>query len=102
VLEDYQINDVPGFGTLKAGVTETRPEALQAALDPAAKIEFFRTKNSWGASSGPAPEFNGYLDLYTAYLNGPVKKCEPASGGATEPTCVDEVPLWRVGLPAGF
>lgn len=102
VLEDYQINDVPGFGTLKAGVAETRPEALTAALDPAAKIEFFRTKNSWGSSAGPAPEFSGYLDLYTAYLNGPVKKCEPATAGAAEPTCVDEVPLWRAGLPAGF
>lgn len=102
VLEDYQVNEVPGFGTLKAGVAETRPEALTAALDPAAKIEFFRTKNSWGDSAGPAPEFNGYLDLYTAYLNGPVKKCEPATGGATEPACTDEVPLWRAGLPAGF
>ena len=101
VLEDYQVNDVPGFGTLKAGVAEVRPEALTAALDPGAKVEFFRTKNSWGSSSGPAPEFNGYLDLYSAYLNGPVKKCE-TDPGAAEPTCVDEVPLWRAGLPAGF
>lgn len=101
VLEDYQVNDVPGFGTLAAGVAETRPGALTAALDPGAKVEFFRTKNSWGSSSGPAPEFNGYLDLYSAYLDGPVKKCEPATGGG-EPVCTDEVPLWRAGLPAGF
>ena len=101
VLEDYQVNDVPGFGALKAGVAETRAEALTAALDPGAKVEFFRTKNSWGSSSGPAPEFNGYLDLYSAYLNGPVKKCDPAPGGG-EPVCVDHVPLWRAGLPAGF
>lgn len=102
VLEDYQVNDVPGFGSLKAGVTETRPEALRAALDPAAKIEFFRTKNSWGTGAGPAPEFSGYLDLYTEYLNGPVKKCETASTGGGEAVCNDEQPLWRAGLPAGF
>ncbi len=101
VLEDYQVNDVPGFGSLKAGVAETRTEALTAALNPAAKVEFFRTKNSWGSGSGPAPEFSGYLDLYTEYLNGPVKKCEPPAGGG-EPVCVDEQPLWRAGLPAGF
>jgi hypothetical protein len=100
VLEDYQINDVPGFGTLKAGSPEARPDALAAALNPAAKVEFFRTKNSWGSSAGPAPEFSGYLDLYVAYLDGPVKKCETPPDG-TE-TCVDEQPLWRAGLPAGF
>lgn len=101
VLEDYQVNDVPGFGSLKAGIAEARPEALAAALDPAAKIEFFRTKNSWGTGAGPAPEFSGYLDLYTEYLNGPVKKCETPPGGG-EAVCNDEQPLWRAGLPAGF
>lgn len=40
VLEDYQINEVPGFGTLKAGTLETRPEALAAALLPTAKSSF--------------------------------------------------------------
>jgi hypothetical protein len=102
VLEDYQVDDVPGFGTLKAGVAETRPEALAAALAPSAKIEFFRTKNSWGSMAGPAPEFNGYLDLYMNYLNGPVKKCDKPEGSTAPAVCVDNQPLWRIALPAGF
>lgn len=102
VLEDYQITDVPGFGTLKAGVNETRPEALNAALDPSAKIEFLRTKNSWGEINGPSPEFSGYLDLYMAYLNGPVTKCDTPEGGGERRCVNDHVPLWRVALPAGF
>ena len=101
VLEDYEIENVPGFGTLKAGVNETRPEALEAALAPEAKLVFLRTKNSWGSMAGPVPAFNGYLDLYAKYLHGPVKKCDRAEG-ATETTCVDHQPLWRVSLPAGF
>lgn len=101
VLEDYQINDVPGFGTLKAGVNETRADALTAALDPRASIEFFRTKNSWGLTGGPSQDFAGYLDLYTAYLHGPVKKCDRPEGGGEE-VCVDHQPLWRAALPQGF
>ena len=102
ILEDYEIENVPGFGTLKAGVLETRPEALEAALSDDARLVFLRSKNSWGSMAGPVPEFNGYLDLYMSYLQGPVKKCDTAEG-ATQPTCVDDhVPLWRVGLPAGF
>lgn len=104
VLEDYQIDDVPGFGKLAAGVDESRPEALNAALSPQAKIEFLRTKNSWGQINGPSPEFSGYLDLYMPYLDGPVTKCDdPAAGTTGERTCVDNhVPLWRVALPPGF
>jgi len=101
VLEDYQIDGVPGFGTLAAGVNETRPEALAAALDPAANVQFWRTKNSWGLMSGPSAEFAGYIDLYTAYLRGPVKKCDRPEGGGAE-TCVDHQPFWRAALPAGF
>ncbi len=101
VLEDYEIENVPGFGTLKAGIEETRPEALEAALAPEANIVFFRTKNSWGSMAGPVPAFNGYLDLYTKYLHGPVQKCDRPQG-ATETTCVNHQPFWRVALPAGF
>ena len=48
ILVDYQVDDVPGFGTLTVDVRETRPEALEAALDDAANVKFFRIKNSWG------------------------------------------------------
>ncbi len=78
VIEDYEVTDVPGFGTLKAGVEVTDPKALQAALDPKAKISFFRIKNSWGgdlAPQGAADDFKGFHDLFMDYLNGPIKEC---------------------------
>jgi len=83
VLEDYQVTDVPGFGTLEAGVLVTDPAALSAALDPAAKIEFFRVKNSWGTDLAPpegAAEFRGYHDLYTKYVDGLLTQCTEANG----------------------
>jgi hypothetical protein len=82
VLEDYQA-DVPGFGTLEAGVLVTDPAALAAALDPAAKIEFFRVKNSWGTDLAPpdgSGEFRGYHDLYLPYLDGLITQCTEANG----------------------
>ncbi len=77
VLEDYQINDVPNHGTLKAGQTILDEAVLDAALSPDANIEFFRIKNSWGASLAPdnIEELSGYHDLYMAYLDGPIDKC---------------------------
>lgn len=78
VLEDYEIDNVPGFGTLKAGVDVTDAKALQAALDPKATIKFFRIKNSWGtdlAPQGAADDYKGFHDLFLAYLNGPNKEC---------------------------
>lgn len=83
VVEDYQINDVPGFGTLKAGEVVTDQKALDAALSPEAKIEFIRIKNSWGSSlapNGSAEEFRGFHDLYMPYLNGPLTKCTESNG----------------------
>jgi hypothetical protein len=83
VLEDYQIKDVPGFGTLEAGVLVTDPAALSAALDPAAKLEFFRVKNSWGTDLAPPDsdaDFRGYHDLYLEYLHGPLTQCTESNG----------------------
>jgi hypothetical protein len=104
VLEDYQINDVPGFGTLKAGELETRPDALEAALSPSAKIEFLRVKNSWG-SWRPDRQFvlPGYHDLYMAYLDGPIKHCKQneAGTGSTD-DCRDDTPLNDFVLPPGY
>ncbi len=104
VVEDYQINDVPGFGTLSAGTVETRPEALAAALDPAAKIELIRVKNSWG-SYRPDRQFvlPGYHDLYMKYLDGPVKHCtqNETDTGSTD-DCYDDAPLNDFVLPPGY
>jgi hypothetical protein len=49
VLVDYEVEEVPGFGTLPLGTAITNPAALEAALDPAARVTRFRLKNSWGA-----------------------------------------------------
>src|SRR5262249_10443924 len=51
LIPDYQTPNVPGCGPLAAGTPEPRPEALAAALDPAATFQFFRVKNSWGTGS---------------------------------------------------
>lgn len=85
VVEDYQINDVPGFGTLAAGVVVTDEKALDAALATEAKIEFVRIKNSWGTSLAPnnsGEEFRGYHDLYMPYLEGPLTRCTESNGEA--------------------
>ena len=104
VVEDYQINDVPGFGTLKAGVNETRPEALEAALSPSAKIELIRVKNSWGSYRIDRQfVLPGYHDLYMKYLDGPIKACEQNADdtGSTD-NCWDDTPLNDFVLPAGY
>ena len=95
ILVDYEVENVPGFGTLQVDVRETRPEALEATLDDAAKLTFFRIKNSWGTDpvwtpeemrqygiapdqdSGAASKPNylpskpGYNDLFVDYLDLP-------------------------------
>jgi hypothetical protein len=103
VVEDYQVNDVPGFGTLPAGVVETRGDALDAALLPAAKIEFIRIKNSWGtAAPDPLLIGRGYNDLYMAYLDGPMLHCTQNEGGASTDDCWPDTPLKYFVLPAGY
>ena len=80
VVEDYQITDVPGYGTLEAGTLVTDPATLDAALSPEAKVEFFRIKNSWGSSLSPDPgqgdELKGYYDLWMTYLDAKLPKQE--------------------------
>lgn len=99
VVHDYQIDNVPGFGTLQAGVNETRPEALAAALDDKAVVSFFRVKNSWGvARDDRAFSKPGYHDLYMKYLYGPVKRC--AEGSTSN--CFDYTPLNAVVFPPGY
>jgi hypothetical protein len=103
VVDDYEITNVPGFGTLKAGVDAT-PKQLEAALDDAAEIVFIRIKNSWG-SFRPDRQFvvPGYHDLYMKYLNGPVDRCEEKEDGSTDTeNCSPDTPLQDVVLPAGY
>jgi hypothetical protein len=101
VMQDYEVDDVPGFGTLPAGVNETRPEALQAALADEAVVKFFRIKNSWGNYKSPVVA--GYHDLYMTYLNGPLKQCETdANEHPILDKCHDAVPFEEVVLPAGY
>ncbi len=97
VLEDYQVNDVPGFGTLEAGVLVEDPEALEAALSTSADIEFLRVKNSWG-TNGTLESLPGHHDLYMAYLNGPVQQC--AEGDPSN--CWPTTPLYSAVFPAGY
>lgn len=56
ILVDYEVENVPGYGKLAVDVRETRPEALEATLDDAASITFFRIKNSWGTDPVWTPE----------------------------------------------
>ena len=101
VMDDYQINNVPGFGTLLAGVDETRPEALAAALDDSATIEFIRIKNSWGTYRHGWT--TGYHDLYMAYMNGPIQECQvDENDNPIQGTCFDTTPLESVALPPGY
>jgi hypothetical protein len=103
VLDDYEITNVPGFGTLRAGVDAT-PAQLDAALDDDAQITFLRIKNSWG-SFRPDRQFvvPGYHDLYMKYLNGPVQHCEEKDDGSPDTdNCFPDVPLNDVVLPAGY
>lgn len=101
VLEDYEIDNVPGYGTLKAGETVTDPKALEAALADEATIKFFRIKNSWGSDLAPqeaGDEFRGYHDLFMTYLDGPIDECV-AEGTDKCARKTQSVPLRALVLP---
>ncbi|MFO0547004.1 MAG: C1 family peptidase [Polyangiaceae bacterium] len=83
VLEDYQVSNVPGYGTLAAGTLVTDNKALEASLDEKATIDFVRIKNSWGTSLAPpnaSNDLRGYYDIYKKYLDGPLTKCTESNG----------------------
>jgi hypothetical protein len=96
VLTDYEITSVPGFGTLPVGVKETRAQALQASLDPAAKITLFRLKNSWGDRTGLVQEqYRGFFDVAAGYFQGPISDCRAG-------TCTDAPGFASFILPPGY
>ena len=98
---DYEVDNVPGFGTLQAGTDETRAAALSGALADGAKVKFFRIKNSWGTDgNGAAP---GFYDLHLSYLDGPITGCNEKEDKSFDDTkCTDVVPLQGVYLPYGY
>jgi hypothetical protein len=103
IVEDYQVSNVPGFGTLPAGTVETRPDALKAALSSQSTIDFIRIKNSWGTQRpDPLHIGLGYYDLYMQYLNGPIKECTTNPDETPTSDCWDATPLSEFVLPAGY
>jgi len=72
VVEDYQANSVPNFGTLAAGTTIADPQTLTSALADQSSLSFLRIKNSWGFRPSPSgsEDLKGYYDLYADYLFG--------------------------------
>jgi hypothetical protein len=101
---DYAVDNVPGFGSLEAGVDASKA-ALDAALDDAAEVRFIRVKNSWSPTYHqlPAPAPGGYHDLYVKYLTTPMKICDDdAKDNPIMSTCVTGTALESIVLPAGY
>lgn len=99
VIADYEVTDVPGFGTLKAGAIATAAQR-EAALDERANIVFFRVTDSYATRVVNSKRV-GVNDLYVEYLTGTVRVC-PAGVPRTSRACHSEIPLEDVTLPAGF
>ncbi len=104
LLSDYQVSNVPGYGTLKAGITAT-PAQLEASLAEGATVDFFRVKNSWGTDIWKKAPVAGYNDVYMGYLSDPTYYCDdidgPDQNGDT--WCYPTAPqLQDVVLPAGY
>ena len=100
VMQDYQIDNVPGYGTLKAGQLVTDPAVFQAALDDAATMEFVRIKNSWGTRATDVPLKPGYYDLYMSYLEATIPECPDGTTDFT--ACPKGIPFYDVTLPPGY
>lgn len=104
ILSDYEATFVPGYGTLSAGVPATDAQK-QAALADEVRIPFFRVKNSWGTyreDRAAESQLEGYYDLETTYLEGPISYCAQVGGTSDPAQCEDMIPLWDVILPPGY
>ena len=99
VIADYEVANVPGYGTLKAGASAT-PAQREAALDERATIVFFRVTDSYATRVVDRKRV-AVNDLYVEYLTGTVRVC-PAGEPRTSRKCRDEIPLEDVTLPPGF
>lgn len=97
LITDYEVINVPGYGTLQAGVAATDVQKAAALQDPSA-VTFLRIKNSWGTTTtGWASPLAGYNDLDTAYLSESINLCD-ASGN-----CAVAAPgVFDIVLPPGY
>jgi hypothetical protein len=109
IITDYQVTNVPNYGTLPVG-TAANYQQEQAALDDKAVIQFFRVKNSWGTNT-QVTGFQtqaGYNDVDTDYLTQPLDLCDDSSpdykdAGPTSDKCWAMAPqIWDVILPPGY
>lgn len=93
--EDYEVVvRQPGQAarTLMAGQMASAADMRLA--EQYGEMVFLRIKNSWGTAQGPlGGTFGGYHDLYTTYLNGPIRWTEASA---------DRTPLSSVIVPYGF
>lgn len=96
LITDYQVSNVPGFGTLPVGETESRAAALTASLADTAVVDLLRIKNSWGNEprqhSAIPP---GYYDIARGYYDASFDICSDGS-------CLPSPAFNYVILPAGY
>jgi hypothetical protein len=64
VLEDYTVDNAPGFGTLGEG--DLGDAAKKAALD--GDLKYLKAKNSWGSNRPERGLTDGYSRFYADYL----------------------------------
>lgn len=97
LITDYEVVNVPGYGTLSAGVPATDVQKAASLQDPS-QVTFLRIKNSWGTTTtGWASPLAGYNDLDTAYLSESIQFCD-ASGN-----CAIAAPgVFDIVLPPGY
>jgi hypothetical protein len=93
--EDYEvIVRQPGQPERRLAAGEMASAADMRLAEQYGEMVFLRIKNSWGTAQGPlGGTFGGYHDLYTSYLNGPIRWTEASA---------DRVPLSSIILPSGF
>jgi hypothetical protein len=111
LLTDYEVVDVPGYGTIPVGFAASEAQK-KAALE--GRVTFFRTKNSWGSKpSGMLEPLGGYNDIDADYLATRITVCPddaaaaPGEGGAPvgspQVSCAtSENQIVDVALPPGY
>jgi hypothetical protein len=75
-LEDYTVNNVPGYGHLGRG--DMTPEKKNAAVK--GDLDTFIAKNSWGKNRTDRGMVDGYTAFYRDYLLGDSKYPEFLQG----------------------
>jgi hypothetical protein len=97
IIYDYEITDVPGFGTLRAGRSASDAQE-SAALSKSANITFFRVLDSYYDIE--RTKRRGFSDMYIEYLVNELEVCPDGDGRSRQ--CERILPLDEVTLPRGF